>query len=68
MRQRTAVAIVFAAMSLVTAMLLAGHGPWAGRPVLHLFGEHGLNTGDLVPLTAWAVSAVSCAVLWRRSG
>jgi hypothetical protein len=67
MQQRTAVAVVFASMTLVTLMLLAGHGPWAGRPILSFFGGHGLNTGDIVPLAAWAVSAVSCAVLWRRS-
>ena len=68
MRQRTAVAIVFASMTLVTLMLLAGHGPWAGRPILPVSHEHGLNTGDVVPLAAWVASAVSCAVLWRRSG
>ena len=67
MRQRTAVVIVFSAMTLVTLMLLAGHGPWAGRPMLKLFGGHGLNVGDVVPLAAWAVSAACCAALWRRA-
>ena len=67
MQQRTAVVIVFAAISLVTLMLLAGHGPLAGRPILKIMGTHGLNTGDLVPLAAWAASAVCCVVLWRRA-
>jgi hypothetical protein len=67
MRQRTAVVIVFSAMTMVTVMLLAGHGPWAGRPVLKLSERHGLNIGDVIPIAAWVASAVCCAVLWRRA-
>lgn len=68
MQQRAAVVVVFASMTLVTLMLLAGHGPWAGRPLLGFSSNHGLNTGDVIPLAAWLVSAVCCVRLWRQHG
>lgn len=55
-------------ISVLTLLLLAGHGPWAGRPidVLTLSSEHGLNTGDLPVLGLWLAGMLGCGSLLRR--
>ncbi|GAB3248761.1 hypothetical protein GCM10027448_12420 [Nocardioides dilutus] len=57
--------LVFVAVTVLTLMLLAGHGPWAGQVILEFDSGHGLNSGDLLPLVLWAGSALACLVLWR---
>lgn len=57
--------VVLWSMSLVTLLLLAGHGPWSGRTIVSVTDVHGLNVGDLVPLGAWVVVAACCVWLWR---
>ena len=67
MTHRGAVLVVFGSLSLVTLMLLAGHGPWSGRVIWAVSGTHGLNSGDVVPLLAWLVGTVACVRLFIRS-
>jgi hypothetical protein len=69
MSQRAAVVAIFASMTVVTVLLLAGQGPWAGRTIWHFDPGHGhgLHLGDLVPLGAWLVATLCCVGLWRRA-
>jgi hypothetical protein len=69
MRQRALVVIVMTTMTVVTLLLVAGEGPWAGRTIWHFDPGHGhgLHLGDLVPLGAWLVAAGCCVALWRRA-
>lgn len=63
-----AVAVLLAlVLSLLTLLLLAGHGPWAGRTLIELGGRHGLNTGDVPVLTLWAVGMLGCGYLVRKN-
>ena len=59
-------ALVACCLTFVTALLLAGHGPWAGRTILAVTFDHGLNTGDIPVLIAWAVGLVACGLLGRE--
>jgi hypothetical protein len=62
-----AVAVLLAlVLSLLTLLLLAGHGPWAGRTLIELGGRHGLNTGDIPVLLLWAVGMAGCVYLMSR--
>ncbi|MDO9497322.1 MAG: hypothetical protein Q7J48_16580 [Nocardioides sp.] len=63
-----AVAVLLAlVLSLLTLLLLAGHGPWAGRTLVELGGRHGLNTGDVPVLFLWGVGMGGCGYLFRRN-
>ncbi len=53
-------------LTVLTAMLIAGHGPWAGPPVLALSASHGLNLGDIPVLVLWAGGLAACVSLGRR--
>ena len=55
-------------LSVLTLLLIAGHGPWAGEaiPGLTLSADHGLNTGDLPVLALWVVGMLGCGHLLRR--
>lgn len=48
-------------------LLLAGHGPFAGRTIWRLDTSHGLNAGDLPVLALWLVGSVCCLALGRRA-
>ena len=68
MRQRGPIAVLLAlVVSVLTVLLLAGHGPWAGETMLDFGGGHGLNTGDIPVLLLWVVGMAGCAHLVRRS-
>lgn len=67
MGQRGAVVVILATTTCLTLLALAGHNPLTGQQVVTIIDNHGLNTGDVLPLGAWAVVAVCCAVLWRRA-
>jgi hypothetical protein len=62
MPRSLAAAVVAAALTLLTLLLIAGHGPWAGPTVLQVSQGHGLNLGDVPVLGAWLVGLV--AVHW----
>lgn len=67
--RRADVVMVAVVTTALTLMLLAGHGPWAGRPILTIrAGSHGLNAGDVPVLVLWAAAMVGCARLWRAGG
>lgn len=66
MGRRAVVVGVAVALTLLTVLLLAGHGPWAGRPLLTLSSDHGLNTGDVPVLVLWALGLLGCGWLLRR--
>ncbi len=51
--------------SLLAVLLVAGHGPWAGRLLWEVFPDHGINSGDLPVLAAWGASLWMCWLLWR---
>jgi hypothetical protein len=53
-------------ISVLTLLLLAGHGPWAGRLLVDLGSGHGLNTGDVPVLLLWTVGMGGCAYLMFR--
>lgn len=62
-----AIAILLAlVISVLALLLLAGHGPWAGRTLIELGGRHGLNTGDIPVLLLWAVGMGGCGYLVLR--
>jgi hypothetical protein len=67
MGQRAAVMVILATTTGLTLLALAGHNPWTGRRVLEITENHGLHAGDVLPLGAWAVVAVCCVLLWRRT-
>lgn len=61
------IAVVQAWVASVMALLLiAGHGPWAGRALITVDDVHGLNAGDVPVLLLWAGSMYCSWVLWRR--
>lgn len=66
MQQRVAVLVIFAAATGLTLLALAGHNPLAGRELFAISTDHGVNTGDVLPVGAWAVVSACCVFLWRR--
>lgn len=62
---RVVVVALVCVLTLLTVLLLAGHGPWAGPVVWELSTHHGLNRGDLPVLAAYGVGLGCCARLWR---
>jgi hypothetical protein len=64
--ERSLVVLVASALTALTAISLAGHGPAAGEVLLHVTDRHGLNRGDLLPLGVWATGMTACLVLWRK--
>ena len=62
------VAVAGAALSALTVLLLAGHGPWSGEVLVSVTRHHGLNVGDLPVLAIWAIGTTACALLWQRTG
>lgn len=62
-----AVAVLLAlVISVLTLLLLAGHGPWAGRTMVTFGKGHGLNTGDIPVLLLWALGMAGCGYLASR--
>ena len=55
-------------LTVLTLLLLAGHGPWAGRTVIAFGPRHGLNSGDVPVLFLWAAGMGCCAYLLFRRG
>ncbi len=53
-------------LSVLTALLIAGHGPWAGQTLVEFTSRHGLNTGDVPVLVLWIVGMLGCGYLLRR--
>ena len=52
-------------LTALTVLLIAGHGPWSGRPLISLSHGHGINVGDLPVFGFWALGVVACALLAR---
>lgn len=53
-------------ISILTLLLIAGHGPWSGRTLIAFDPYHGLNSGDLVVIVLWAVGMAGCGYLVRK--
>ncbi|WP_341927819.1 hypothetical protein [Nocardioides psychrotolerans] len=53
-------------LSVLTVLLIAGHGPWAGRTIFEINNRHGLNSGDVPVLVLWAVGMLGCGFLLRK--
>ena len=68
MAKRGAVLVILAMTTGLTLLALAGHNPLTGQQVVTISGSHGLNTGDVLPVGAWAVVAGCCALIWRGTG
>ncbi|GAA4673106.1 hypothetical protein [Nocardioides nanhaiensis] len=65
--RRPVVLLLAGVLTVLTLLLLAGHGPWAGETLWAINGTtHGLNDGDVPVLVAWAVGMAACAYLWRE--
>ncbi len=60
--------MVGCALTAMTLLLLAGHGPWSGHVLVELTNRHGLNYGDLPILALWVIGLICCVALWRRRG
>ena len=60
------VTLVAGVITALTLMLLAGHGPWAGRTVWQVTPRHGLNTGDVPVLAFWGIGMLGCLMLLPR--
>ena len=58
--------VVMAATTFLTLLAIAGHSPLTGHRILSVTTNHGLNSGDLLPLAAWVGVAACCVVLWRE--
>ena len=58
--RRPLVLLVLLILNVMTLMLIAGHGPWAGRTILVLGDDHGLNAGDIPVLLMWLIGSASC--------
>lgn len=66
MSDRALIATAAVAITVLTVLLVAGHGPWAGGPLIGLGSDHGLNVGDVPVVAAWAAGMAACVTLWRR--
>ena len=62
--RRGVVVLLGAVLTLLTLLLLAGHGPWAGSVIWALSSYHGLNMGDLPVLGAYVIGLGCCVWLW----
>ena len=65
--RRGVVLLLVGVLTVLTLLLLAGHGPWAGPVVWEWSASHGLNVGDLPVLAAYGVGAGVLRWLWGRS-
>ena len=59
-------ALAVAALSAMTTLLLAGHGPWSGHLLWQITADHGLNTGDVPVLLCWLLGTAAVLALARR--
>ena len=66
MRRSLTVGLLLGILSILTLLLLAGHGPWAGHTIWRLDEERGLNSGDVPVLGLWACGSLLCLGLLRR--
>jgi len=66
MTRRLTVLVILAGTTFLTLLAIAGHSPLTGRRILSVTADHGLNSGDLLPLAAWACVAACCVALWRE--
>ena len=66
--QRLLVLVVWAILNVFTLMLIAGHGPWAGRTIWVIDARHGLNIGDVPVLAGCLLGWIVCGVLFWRVG
>lgn len=64
--RRGVVVLLAGVLTMLTLLLLAGHGPWAGPVMWEWSTSHGLNVGDLPVLAAYGVGCGCCAWLWRH--
>jgi hypothetical protein len=64
---RAVVVLVALVVSALSAMLIVGHGPWAGRELFAFNVYHGINTGDVPVMVMWAAAMTGCGyLLFRR--
>lgn len=63
MLRLTTLALLWVITSLLTLLLIAGHGPWAGRVILRVSQDHGLNSGDVPVLGLWVLGTICCLTL-----
>ncbi|MCD4526917.1 hypothetical protein [Nocardioides sp. cx-173] len=64
---RAVVVLLALVISALALLLVAGHGPWAGRQIFAFDVYHGINTGDVPVLLMWAASMCGCGyLLFRR--
>ena len=63
---RAVVVLLGLVLSVLTLLLIAGHGPWAGSTLVAFDDSHGLNTGDVPVLVLWVVGMAGCGYLVRK--
>ena len=64
--RRLPIVLVLGILTVLTLLLIAGHGPWAGHVIWELDEAHGLNSGDVPVLVLWVLGTGCCLVLLRR--
>jgi hypothetical protein len=54
--------VIVIVLTAFAILLIAGHSWWSGEELLRLSTSHGINSGDLVILAAWATGV---GAAWR---
>ena len=52
--------VIAGVITVLTILLIAGHGPWAGHEIIRISANHGVNDGD-VPVIAAVAPRGCCA-------
>lgn len=55
-------------LSVFALTLMYGDGPGSGEVIWAPSAHHGVNSGDVPIIVAWAIGLVACGVLFRRAG
>ena len=58
--------VIAGVITVLTILLVAGHGPWAGHEVIRISASHGVNDGDVPVIAAGLLGLLCCWRLWRN--
>lgn len=57
--------LVMGVLTGLMLLLIAGHGPWAGRVLWDISPNHGINSGDIPVFGLWTIGMVGLLLLGR---
>ncbi len=58
--------VIAGVITVMTILLVAGHGPWAGHEIIRISANHGVNDGDVPVIAAGLLGLLCCWRLWRN--